>query len=88
MNQSTKTNISPDRTPPPPEEEVRTDLWSTMSIVQLNKQRDLLLAKNSKLIDLMSAGGHSSTVQGLYTVIQQALKDITALIDSRASQQK
>lgn len=67
------------------EENIRTDLWPTMSIQQLNVQRDLVVSKIS-LLYTMSIG--DPTVRNLLGALQIAIKDLNDLIDNRAEQQQ
>ncbi|TFH04303.1 MAG: hypothetical protein E4H14_15045 [Candidatus Thorarchaeota archaeon] len=68
---------------PEPEKEIRSDLWPTMGVSELNKQRDLVL---DKLSLARSMQGFTPATITIGLVLEQALKDLTELIDNRASQ--
>jgi hypothetical protein len=71
---------------PEPTEEVRSDLWASMSVVQLYKQQELVFDKLTKLRSLLSAGGSgSSSVIGLLKALQQASTDLTTLIEEKST---
>ncbi len=61
------------------EDEIRTDLWLSMDINELNNQRDLILTKISLLSQLTS----TQTVINIHSALQHALQDINQLIDYR-----
>lgn len=68
---------------PEPDKEIRSDLWPTMGVSELNKQRDIVL---DKLSLARSMQGYTPAVVTIQLVLEQALKDLTELIDNRASQ--
>lgn len=69
-----------------PEEEIRTDLWPTMSISQLYRQQEMLLEKITKLQSMTPLGtGGPPTIQGLLHILQQAMTDLTLLIENKSS---
>lgn len=86
MNDTTKTTTATSDKLPPPEKEVRADMWPTMTLSQLHHQRDLIVDKLSKLQSMMPFGAAPATVAGLYKALQIALQDVMALIDNKADQ--
>lgn len=91
MNDTTKTTTDTSKSDdklPPPEKDIRSDLWPTMSLSQLHKQRDLIVEKMSLLRSMMPFGAAPPTVRTLFSALQIALNDVTALIDNRATQKQ
>jgi hypothetical protein len=71
---------------PSPEKELRADLWGTMSVSQLHRQQDILLDRLMKLQSMSPYGVAPTTgVAGLTKVLQQAMADLTRLIDEKSS---
>jgi hypothetical protein len=70
-----------------PSVQVRTDLWNTMNSSQLNRQRELLLDKLSKIQSIM-IGTATPSILNIYNAIQLGLDDITTLIDRKQNQRK
>jgi hypothetical protein len=68
-----------------PSIQVRTDLWSTMNMTQLNRQRELLLDKISKVQSIMGASANPSLIN-MYGALQMGLKDLNKLIDDKYAQ--
>jgi hypothetical protein len=85
MNHTMKTTT--DENNPPVENEIRSDLWPTMSVGQLYKQQELVIDKITKLHSMASIGGAAATptVAGLLKALQQALTDLSQLIESRST---
>ena len=61
------------------ETDIRSDLWLTMSVAQLNNQRELIL---DKITTTLALGSHP-TALSIHAALQMALTDINNLIDSR-----
>jgi hypothetical protein len=68
-----------------PNVNLRSDLWPKMTISQLNRQHEIAIDKVSKLHMMMGANA-SPAIINIYGALQQALRDLTALIDVRAQQ--
>jgi hypothetical protein len=68
-----------------PQHNLRADLWPTMSVSQLARQQELAIDKISKLHTMMGAQASQSLIN-IYGALQQALKDLNALIDNRSAQ--
>lgn len=64
---------------------LRSDLWPTMSVSQLARQQELAIDKVAKLHTMMGASASPSLIN-IYGALQQALRDLNALIDNRATQ--
>lgn len=62
------------------EENIRTDLWNTMTTFQLNIQRDLIATKINTLYKMPI---NDPTVQGLLTALNHANTQLNQLIDYR-----
>lgn len=65
-----------------PSIQIRTDLWPTMSISQLNRQRELMLDNISKLQSMVDSHGNPS-IRNMYAALQVGLQDLNKLIDSK-----
>jgi len=70
---------------PSPEKEIHSDLWSTMSVTELHKQQELVITKLSLVRSMMPYGVAPQSILGLSAALEMALKDLTSLIDSKAS---
>ena len=68
----------------PPEESIRSDLWSTMSMSQLYRQQEMVLDQINKL-RLISSQATTGQL-ALATALQQAMRDLNELIDAKAMQ--
>ena len=65
------------------EENIRTDLWNTMTQYQLNVQRDLIANKIGTLYKMPI---NDPTVQGLLSALNKANVYINELIDQKIQQ--
>ncbi|MGZ5485212.1 MAG: hypothetical protein ACXWFB_04780 [Nitrososphaeraceae archaeon] len=63
---------------------IRSDLWNTMDVSQLNIQRELIINKISTLQSIQL----NQTVLHLMKALHIGLEDLNALIDSKSSEQK
>jgi hypothetical protein len=70
-----------------PQVQVRTDLWPTMNIAQLNRQREIMLDHLSKLQSIMSESP-GPTLRNMYGALQTGLKDLSDLIDHRYGEKR
>ena len=70
-----------------PSVQVRTDLWPTMNITQLTKQRELMLNHISKLMTIMGDNA-SVSVRNMYGALQTGLNDLNKLIDARYDEKR
>ena len=68
-----------------PQVQIRTDLWNTMGTPELSHQRDLLMTRMEQASRLFSHNTSPSVIN-MYTAMQQALKDINNLIDTKSTQ--
>lgn len=66
--------------------DVRTDLWGTMNLRQLNSQRDLVVSKMGLLQNMLSTGGNPNTLTGLYKALEYGLEVLNHIIDERSKQ--
>jgi hypothetical protein len=73
-------------------QDVRTDLWKTMTISQLYHQHELLLNKIAKLQSILTLsdnsstyGGQDSSTMSLYKVLRQAALDLGYFIEAKSS---
>lgn len=57
---------------------IRSDLWSSMDISQLNIQRELIL---QKIILLYKLGSANQTARDILIALQRAQEQLNALID-------
>lgn len=62
--------------------DIRTDLWGNMSIHELADQRDLIVTKQTMLLEIINS---VPAAKGLYQALQHALDDIDGLISQRTS---
>ena len=78
------TNYTPETDP---QNNLRSDLWPTMSPAELGRQQELVVDKLSKL---QSMTGVSSTpsFRNIYGALQVAMNDLTQLINNRSQQRK
>jgi len=67
-----------------PSIQIRTDLWNTMSLAELTRQRELVLDRIGVLRNIPDQGNPS--IQSLHSALQFGLADITRLIDSKTGQ--
>lgn len=63
---------------------IRTDLWNTMTVHQLNIQRELILDK----IVLLSTMTNTQTIFDLQSALQQALIQLNGLVDNKFDTQQ
>lgn len=70
-----------------PSVQVRSDLWSKMTLSQLNKQRELLLDKSIKIQSIMGAQANPSLL-AMYSAVQRGMDDINQLIDYKTEQNR
>lgn len=70
---------------PPPEQEIRSDLWMSMSTSQLLNQRDMIIDRLAQIRNLKQYGTMTSTTTILNT-LTIALDDITNIIDNKHQQ--
>jgi hypothetical protein len=70
-----------------PQVQVRTDLWPTMNIAQLTRQRELMLDHLSKLQSIMT-DNPGTTIRNMYGALQTGLKDLSNLIDHRYGEKR
>lgn len=61
------------------EKQVRTDLWPTMSLSELHRQRDVLTTKISLALDMMDKGPTDFVVQ-LYQKLRAAEQHLILMI--------
>lgn len=66
--------------------DIRTDLWETMNIQQLNSQRDLVVSKMGLLQSMLTSGGNPNSLIGLYKALQHGLEVLNSLIYERSKQ--
>lgn len=67
-----------------PETQIRTDLWSTMSLDMLHAQHALIVTKLTLIGSMMGPSANPS-ILGMYSALQTALTDIELLIDYRTT---
>lgn len=70
-----------------PSIQLRTDLWSTMTASQLNRQREMLLDKISKLQSIMGGIPHPS-ILNMHSALQLGLDDIGHIIDYKMAHKR
>lgn len=63
---------------------IRTDLWNTMTVHQLNVQRELILDK----IVILSTMTNTQTVFDIQSALQQALIQLNGLVDTKFDTQQ
>ena len=63
---------------------IRTDLWNTMTVHQLNIQRELILDK----IVILSTMTNTQTIFDLQSALQQALIQLNGLVDTKFDSQQ
>lgn len=63
---------------------IRSDLWPTMSVSQLNQQMDLVITQIAQLHSIMGPSS-SLSIHNMYGALQTALQDLNALIDNKGS---
>lgn len=68
-----------------PHVQIRTDLWNTMGTPELSHQRDLLMSRMEQASRMFDHNTSPSLIT-MYTAMQQALKDINNLIDTKSTQ--
>jgi len=68
-----------------PQVQIRTDLWNTMGPLELSHQRDLLMTRMEQASRLFSHNTSPSVIN-MYMAMQQALKDINNLTDTKSTQ--
>jgi hypothetical protein len=78
--------VPPPTNPRDPTIEIRTDLWNTMSLAQLTKQRELLLDRINTLQRIPDQNNPS--IRDLFLALQYGLDDITKLIDYKTEHQQ
>jgi hypothetical protein len=80
------TSTEPQYTPEnDPTLNLRSDLWPTMTLGQLSRQHEIAIDK-AALLATMVGSGSSPSIINLYSALQVALKDLSALIDNRSAQ--
>ena len=68
-----------------PQVQIRTDLWNTMGTSELSHQRDLLMSRMEQASRMFDHNASPSLIT-MYTAMQQALKDINNMIDTKSTQ--
>ena len=65
-----------------PSVQVRTDLWGSMTMIQLTKQRDMMVNHISRLQSIMG-GNANPTILNMYSALQLGLEDLNQIIDNK-----
>jgi hypothetical protein len=73
---------------PPPQDEVRTDLWHEMTQQQLLHQRDLIVTKMATLLSMSSFGNIPPNLQGIYKALQRGMDTLDEMINKKIQGQK
>ncbi len=63
--------------------EIRANEWHTMTLHQLNAERDKIVGKMSLLTQISGKAGNP-TVYGLYKALEHALTVVSGLINERS----
>lgn len=67
-------------------EEICADQWHTMTLQQLNRERDKIVSKMGALQSLFALGGSPDSLLGLYKALEYGLQTVTNLIENRSQQ--
>lgn len=67
-----------------PQDSLRSDLWDTMTVQELNNQHTLLMDRVSKVMLMMESTGTSQVVMDMYNVMQRALVTLSNLIETKS----
>lgn len=70
--------------PNDPSIQIRTDMWNTMSLAQLTKQRELVLDRINVLMRIPDQ--NNPAIRDLSFALQHGLTDITRLIEQKTEQ--
>lgn len=64
--------------------QIRSDLWHTMSMTELHAQHELLLSRMQQ-VTLLAGSMQTDSVRTIYLATQHALTDLAAIIDNKSS---
>lgn len=70
-----------------PEKELRSDLWPTMTLAELQHQQDLAITKLANFAKIIGPTSPPSYLM-VYNALQAALDQLNALVDIRSQQGK
>ena len=91
MNARRKKKMEDEKPTPVPENDpsiqIRTDLWSTMNVSQLTRQREIMLDHITKIQSIMGAIANPSLIN-MNAALQVGLQDLNKLIDDKYAQKR
>lgn len=68
-----------------PHDEIRTDLWDTMSLTQLHRQQELMINRLNTISRMMSSTtGTPQTVIDMYAAVHKANAALNAFVETKS----